>query len=80
MIISKKKFKEEIAKAVRESEEAMYKERELHDQFTNIYGEIKRLDRARWDLEARVAMLEKKVFYNSEDNVKTNCEGVRLPQ
>lgn len=55
MIISKKRFQEEIAKAVREREEKFYRDRELQDDFRYVRQDIDEVKR-------RVFQLEEKVF------------------
>lgn len=55
MIISKKRFQEEIAKSVREREEKIYRDRELQDDFRYVRQEIDELKR-------RVFQLEEKAF------------------
>lgn len=45
MIISKKKFNEAIANAVREKEDEMFKERELENGFRYVREDMDRLER-----------------------------------
>lgn len=51
MIISKKRFDEEIAKAINETQEKIYREQNLRDDFRYLRDEIAQLER-------RIAQLE----------------------
>lgn len=61
MIISKKKFNEEIAKAINETQEKIYREQGLRDDFRYIREDIARLER-------RIAELEKITNHSSITN------------
>lgn len=61
MIISKKKFNEEIAKAINETQEKIYREQNLRDDFRYIREDISRLER-------RIAELEKITNHSSITN------------
>lgn len=51
MIISKKKFNEEIAKVINETQERMYREQSLRDDFRYIRDDITRIERRVGELE-----------------------------
>ena len=61
MIITKKKFNEEIAKAINETQEKIYKEQSLRGEFGYIRQDMNTLER-------RIAELEKQANINSIEN------------
>lgn len=83
MIISKKKFKEEISKAVKENEEKIYRQKELDERFQYLNGDID--ERFRWQRENfnhladRVYKIEKTLGMNEESekccNVPVSVRG-----
>lgn len=70
MLISKKRFNEEIAKAVHENSEKIYRERELDERFRNLNRDID--ERFNWsradfsDLSRRVYEIEKTLGMHDE--------------